>query len=150
MPQSLSKVYVHITFSTKYREPYIDNEIKHQLWKYLAGACRALDCLALIVGGYTDHVHILCRLSRKIAQMDLLEEIKRQSSKWMKLQGEAYFDFYWQNGYGIFSVSPHEKDKVRNYIKNQESHHSKQSFKDELRTLLNKHEVEYDEKYVWD
>jgi putative transposase len=150
MAQSLSKVYVHIIFSTKNRLSKIDNEIKTLLFEYLGGISKGLECNPLKVGGHHDHVHLLCLLSRKIPQMKLLEELKKQSSKWMKTKGQIYSDFYWQDGYGIFSVNPSETDVVVNYINNQEEHHKRINFQDEFRTFLNKYKVEYDEKYVWD
>ncbi len=150
MPQSLSKVYVHIVFSTKHHHPWIDDKIKNYLFEYLGGICRGLECNPIRVGGYRDHVHVLCLLSRKIAQMQLLEEIKKQSSKWIKTKGGEYAQFHWQDGYGIFSVNPAEVDVVINYIKNQEAHHKKKEFKEEFREFLEKYHVDYDERYVWD
>ena len=150
MPQSLSKVYVHITFSTKNRDELIDDRIKDSLFEYIGGICKKLECNPLKVGGHRDHIHILCLLSRKIAQMTLLEEVKRQSSKWIKTKGEEYKNFYWQNGYGIFSVNPAETDVVVKYIANQEDHHKKKTFQDEFRAFLKKYKVEYEERYVWD
>ena len=150
MAQSLSKVYVHIIFSTKHRAPLIDDQVEEKLFAYLGGICKGLECNPVQVGGYKNHVHILCLLSKKVAQMKLLEEIKKQSSKWIKTIGEKYSGFYWQDGYGIFSVNPAEVDKVKAYIKNQKTHHEKKTFKDEFRVLLNEHNIEYDERYVWD
>lgn len=150
MAQSLSKVYVHITFSTKNRQSLIDDNIKPLLFEYLGGICKGLECNPLRVGGYFDHVHIICLLSRKVAQMKLLEELKKQSSKWIKTKGQVYSNFYWQDGYGIFSVNPSETDVVVNYIINQMEHHKKVSFQDEFKAFLKKYKVEYDEKYVWD
>lgn len=149
MAQSLSKVYVHITFSTKDRQNLIDDNIRESLFQYIGGVCKGLECNPVKVGGYTDHVHILCLLSRKISQMDLLEEIKKQSSKWIKTQGDTYLNFYWQDGYGIFSVNPTQVNVVVEYIKNQEEHHKTVSFQDELRAFLKKYKVEYDERYIW-
>lgn len=149
MAQSLSKVYIHITFSTKDRHHLIDEKIRESLFQYLGGVCKGLECNPVKVGGYTDHVHILCLLSRKIAQMNLLEELKKQSSKWIKTQGNAYSNFYWQDGYGVFSVNPTQIDVVVDYIKNQEEHHKTLSFQDELRAFLKKYNVEYDERYIW-
>jgi REP element-mobilizing transposase RayT len=149
MAQSLSKVYIHITFSTKDRHHLIDEKIRESLFQYLGGVCKGLECNPVKVGGYTDHVHILCLLSRKIAQMNLLEELKKQSSKWIKTQGNAYSNFYWQDGYGVFSVNPTQIDMVVDYIKNQEEHHKTLSFQDELRVFLKKYNVEYDERYIW-
>jgi len=102
------------------------------------------------VGGYRDHVHILCELSRTITIAKLVEEIKRESSKWVKIQGEAYHSFYWQSGYGAFAVAQSHVKNVIQYIRNQETHHKKQSFKDEYKYLLQKNEVVFDERYVWD
>jgi len=149
MAQSLSKVYVHITFSTKDRKHLIDENIKGTLFQYLGGVCKGMECNPVQVGGYTNHVHILCLLSRKVAQMDLLEELKKQSSKWIKTQGSAYSNFYWQDGYGIFSVNPTQVNVVAEYIRNQEDHHKTVSFQDELRAFLKKYKVDYDERYIW-
>jgi putative transposase len=102
------------------------------------------------VGGYTDHIHVLCMLSKKIALIKLVEEIKSHSSKWRKTKGPDYSDFYWQNGYGAFSVKPDDVDRVATYIANQKEHHSKKSFQDEYKTLLKRYQVEYDERYVWE
>ena len=150
MSQSLAKVYVHITFSTKYRQPLIDDAIKPELFAYLGGICQSLECHPIQVGGHDDHVHILCILSRKIALMKLVEEVKKNSSKWIKTKGKAYENFYWQDGYGAFSVNPAEIHVVIRYIKNQAIHHQKRDFQNEFRAFLHKYRVEYDEKYVWD
>jgi len=150
MPQSLSKVYVHITFSTKNRQFLIDDHIETSLFEYLGGICKGMECNPIKVGGYRDHVHVLCLLSRKVAQMKLLEELKKQSSKWIKTKGESYSNFYWQDGYGIFSVNPKEIDIVVKYIDNQKDHHKKTGFQDELRAFLIQYKMEFDEKYLWD
>ena len=150
MPQSLVKNYLHITFCTKNRQPFIDDNIKAELFRYLGGICKNLDCYPILVGGYKDHIHILCSLSRKIALMKLIEELKSHSSKWIKTKGENYKKFYWQNGYGGFSVNPNQLEVVENYISNQEEHHMNKSFKEEYLELLKENEIEYDERYVWD
>jgi REP element-mobilizing transposase RayT len=150
MPQSLSKVYVHITFNTKNREKRIDEKIENLLFEYIGGICKQMECNPIKVGGHQDHIHILCLLSRKVAQMTLLENIKKSSSKWIKTQGEEYSGFYWQNGYGIFSVNPTEIDIVEKYITNQKEHHKKKSFQDEYRAFLKRYNIEFEERYVWD
>lgn len=150
MPQSLSKVYTHIAFSTKSRLPMITDDVKSRLWEYLGGICKSLECNPVQIGGHHDHVHILCLLSRKVAQATLIEELKKSSSRWVKLQGPQFSKFYWQEGYGIFSVNPTETALVVDYIKNQAKHHETRSFQDEFRLFLKKYNVEYDEKYVWD
>ena len=150
MGQSLVKNYVHLVFSTKYREPLIFPPVEAELHSYLGGICKKLECHPLIVGGYTDHIHILCMLSKKIALMKLVEEVKSHSSKWVKTKGPAYANFYWQDGYGAFSVNPREVDTVIAYIARQQEHHSKKTFQHEYRAFLKNYEVEYDERYVWD
>jgi putative transposase len=148
--QSLVKNYVHIIFSTKYREPLIQPPVEAELHAYIGGVCNKMECTPIIVGGYVDHIHILTLLSKKVALMKLMEEIKSHSSKWIKLKGEGYKNFYWQDGYGTFSVNPAEIDKVIAYIQNQKTHHETKTFKDEFTLFLKKYKVEYDERYVWD
>ena len=150
MPQSLVKNYMHITFSTKNRYPFIDASLKEELFSYLGGICKNMESNPIIVGGHKDHVHILCLLSRKIALMKLVEKIKAYSSKWVKTKGKQYQKFYWQNGYAGFSIHPEQVDMVKKYILTQEEHHKKLSFQDEYRTFLMKYNIEYDERYVWD
>ena len=150
MGQSLVKNYIHIVFSTKHREPLIHPPVEAELHSYLGGICNKLDCQVLKVGGYKDHIHILCMLSKKIALVKLMEELKSHSSKWIKTKGVGYENFYWQDGYGAFSVNPVEVDTVIAYIANQHQHHDKKTFKDEYLAFLKKYQVEYDEKYVWE
>lgn len=150
MGQSLVKNYIHITFSTKNRTPLIYPPVQRELYSYIGAICREMDCLPIKIGGYSDHIHILCMLSKKIALMKLLEEVKSHSSKWLKTKDITLKNFYWQNGYGAFSVNPSEIDKVIAYIENQKEHHKKKTFQDEYRAFLKKYKVEYDERYVWD
>ena len=150
MGQSLLKNYLHIIFSTRYRQPLIPPQIEQELHDYLGGECKRLDCQPLIVGGYFDHIHILCMLSKKVALMNLLEDVKKHSSGWIKTKGAAYKNFYWQNGYGAFSVNHTQVETVRNYIAMQHAHHYQRTFQDEYRAFLEKYKVEYDEQYVWD
>lgn len=150
MSQSLSKIYVHLIFSTKNRVPLISDDIKDELFNYLGGVCRNLECNPLQVGGYKDHVHILCLFSKKITLIKLLEEIKSSSSKWIKTKDGKFSNFYWQSGYGAFSVNPAEIEVVKTYIQNQEKHHKLKSFQEEYRAFLKKYDVEYSEEYVWD
>lgn len=150
MPQSLSKVYTHIIFSTKHRNNLIDNQIENDIYNYIGGICKELKCNPVQVGGHKNHIHLLCLLSRKIAQMTLVQQIKQGSSKWIKTIDARYTDFYWQDGYGIFSVSPKHVDTVIEYIKNQHKHHQKMSFKEEYRKFLNQYGIDFDERYVWD
>ncbi|HSK12981.1 MAG TPA: IS200/IS605 family transposase [Phnomibacter sp.] len=149
MGQSLVKNYLHIVFSTKHRQPLIHPPVEAELHAYLGGICNKLGCTAIKVGGYTDHIHILCMLSKKMTLAKLLEELKSHSSKWIKSKGPGYENFYWQDGYGAFSVNPSDIDRVIAYIERQHEHHSKKTFKDEYRAFLKKYQVEYDEQYVW-
>lgn len=150
MGQSLVKNYIHLVFSTKHRDPLIHPPVEAELHNYLGGTCNKLECPVIKVGGYTDHIHILCMLSKKIALMKLLEEVKSHSSKWMKTKGSEYENFYWQDGYGAFSVNPSEVDVVIAYIANQHEHHRGRGFQDEYRAFLKKCKVDYGERYVWD
>lgn len=149
MGQSLVKNYLHIVFSTKNRKPLIDEDIENELYSYLAGICNKLECYPIKVGGYTNHVHVLCNLSKKMALVKLMEELKSHSSKLIKTKGDKYSNFYWQDGYGAFSVNPREVEVVVKYIENQKEHHRKKSFQEEFVAFLEKYNVEFDEKYVW-
>lgn len=150
MAQSLSNVLLHVVFSTKNRRPWINIEIEEELFKYIAGICRNLDCPCHKIGAADDHIHIACSLSRTTAISKLLEEIKTSSSKWIKTKGDRYKDFAWQNGYGAFSIGQSQLDDLRRYIGNQREHHRLISFQEEFRQLLAKYQVEFDERYVWD
>jgi len=109
-----------------------------------------LDCQPVIVGGVEDHVHLLCALSRTCEAAEMVKELKRGSSLWIKTKGSETRDFAWQNGYGIFSIGFSQIGSVRNNIASQEQHHRKISFQDEFRRLLKRYEIEFDERYVWD
>jgi putative transposase len=150
MSQSLSKMYVHIIFSTKNRIPVLKPEIQTELYRYIGGICNNLECFPIQIGGSTDHVHILSVLSRKIAIMNFIKEIKTGSSPWMKNFGSGYLNFHWQDGYGAFSVSNDNIDTLIGYINRQHEHHKKVTFQDEYREFLRTYDIKYDEKYVWD
>ena len=150
MPQSLSQVILHIVFSTKERRPWLNPEIRPRLHAYLATLCRDCGCEAYRVGGAADHVHIAARLDRTITQADLLEKIKKTSSAWLKRQGSQYREFFWQGGYGDFSIGWSQLEELLRYIDHQEQHHRRQTFQEEYRDLLMKYRVQFDERYVWD
>jgi len=151
MSQSLSKIYLHIVFSTKNRTPFLrDQSIRSKMHAYLAGAFKGMESPAVLIGGTEDHVHVLCRFSRDRTVSQLIRESKRTSSKWIKTQHVDCRRFQWQVGYGAFSVSASLVEKVRKYIESQEQHHKKFSFQEEFRRLLKKHGIEFDERYVWD
>lgn len=150
MPQSLAQILVHVVFSTKNREPVLDDSIHVELHAYLGGIVKNLNGALLSAGSVADHIHLLISHPRTCSPADLIQEIKTGSSKWLKTRGPRYASFYWQNGYSIFSVSASHRLAVEAYIENQPEHHRKVSFQDEYRTLLQKYGIEYDERYVWD
>jgi REP element-mobilizing transposase RayT len=151
MPQSLSAVYIHLVFSTKERRPFLrDKTIREALHAQLGAISKTLDCPPLLVGGVEDHIHLLARFARTITQAEWVKEIKRVSDLWIQQQGPDYGDFQWQGGYADFSVSQSNLDAVKHYIATQAEHHQKIDFQDELRALLSKHKIEWDERYVWD
>ena len=151
MPQSLSAVYIHLVFSTKERRPFLrDVAVRGSLHAYLGGISKQLECPPILVGGVEDHVHLLARFARTITQADWVKEIKRVSNLWLKGERKDLWDFEWQAGYADFSVSQSNLDQVKQYIATQEEHHRKMSFQEEVRALLAKHEMEWDERYVWD
>jgi len=150
MPQSLSAVYIHLVFSTKERRPFLrDETVRELLHSQIGGISKKLGCAPIITGGVEDHVHLLARFGRTITQAEWVKEVKRVSNLWLK-ENYSICDFEWQGGYADFSVSSSNLERVKNYIANQHKHHHKMSFQDELRTLLRRHEVEWDERYVWD
>ncbi len=150
MPQSLSAVYIHLIFSTKHRYPFLhDIEVRKELHKFLGGTSKTLDCPPVIVGGVADHVHLLVRFGRSITQAEWVKELKRVSNLWLR-QEVGLSKFQWQAGYADFSVSQSNLNEVKRYIENQEEHHRKMSFQDEVRALLRKHEMDWDEEYIWE
>lgn len=151
MPQSLVKNLIHLVYSTKERRPWIPQSVENRLWAYQAGIFENLESPALIIGGFDDHVHALFSLSKNFALKDIVEEVKKSSSKWMKTKdGSSNALFTWQAGYAGFSVSESNVKAVKDYISNQGEHHRRFTFQDELRLLFQKHGVEFDERYVWD
>ena len=148
MPQSLSKVNVHIVFSTKHGQGMIASNIRKELHAYLIGVLVNLGSFTYEVYANPDHIHILNTLPRTITIADLVSRIKTSTSKWLKINGLNGFD--WQDGYAIFSVSASKIETVRRYILNQQEHHKIVTFQDELRQFFKEYELVYDENYVWD
>jgi putative transposase len=150
MPQSLSNILIHLIWSTKDRHPWLEPGICEKTHAFLAGVVRQCDCEAYRVGGVADHVHLAVRLSRILSVADLVKEVKTASSKWLKEQNLAFTSFYWQQGYGAFSVGISQKETLLHYIDTQEEHHRTRTFQDEYRAFLTKCGIDYDERYVWD
>ncbi|MCM8543117.1 MAG: IS200/IS605 family transposase, partial [Lentisphaeraceae bacterium] len=149
MAQSLSKILVHLVFSTKNREPLIKNEFKEELYAYLSGICRKLDTECYRVGGFSDHIHMAIILPRTKALSDIVSSIKASSSKWMNEEKGFSGLFSWQAGYGAFSLGFSQLDSLLNYIDHQEEHHRTNTFKEELLEFFDRYKVEYNEKYLW-
>ena len=150
MPQSLSFVLVHVIFSTKDRLPLLRQDVRADLYAYLATVARNAGCECYRVGGVADHVHLAIRLARTTSVAALMEELKSASSKWIKTQSPALAKFAWQRGYGAFSVGPADMAALVGYIEGQEAHHRKVTFQEEFRAFLKKYGVKCDERYMWD
>lgn len=150
MPQSLSRLLAHLIFSTKHREPWITPAIRNDLHSYLGGVLKHIDCIPIRVGGVADHVHLFFGMPRTLSTAQIVEKVKVASSKWIKEKGPEFSAFHWQNGYGIFSVSQSEADTVERYVTHQDDHHRTITFQEEYRRFLERHRVDYDERYVWD
>ena len=151
MAQSLAKILLHLVFSTKERRPFLkDQVLREELHRYLGGILTNLDCQPLIVVGVEDHVHLLFAHSRTATVADVVKELKRSSTVWLKTKAPSLSEFAWQNGYGVFSIGQSQVEDVRAYIAGQEEHHRKISFQEEFRRLLQRYEIAFDERYVWD
>ena len=150
MPQSLAQILIHLIFSTKSREPFLSDDIRRELHPYMATILKGMDSSAILINSVTDHAHVLFHLSKNHALCDVIETLKKDSSKWIKTKGRAYRNFHWQSGYGAFSVSQSNVAKVVEYIENQREHHRRRTFQEEFRAFLKRYQVRYDERYVWD
>jgi REP element-mobilizing transposase RayT len=149
MPQSLVKILVHIVFSTKERQRTITPQIEPQLYGYISGIITNNGGRMIIAGGDADHIHILSSIGR-IGIAELVGDIKRESSSWIKIQDLRFEKFYWQRGYGAFSIGQSQVPAVSTYIRDQKKHHKSQSYQDEFRALCARYEIEIDERYCWD
>jgi putative transposase len=150
MPQSLTKLCAHLVFSTKNREPFLVEAIRARVHGYVATVIRDLGAPWVVVGGVADHVHVLFDMGKLVAPVRFVEQANRESSKFVKALGPKYTTFYWQRGYGMFSVSPKDRDEAEHYVRNQEEHHRRMTFQDEYRAMLRQYGVDFDEQYVWD
>jgi putative transposase len=150
MPQSLSSILIHLVFSTKNRQPFITQEIEHELYKYLGGIFRNCQCPSLLIGGEKDHIHALFSLLRGSTVAKLVEEVKSSSSKWIKGKGNEFETFQWQAGYGAFSIGQSGVEELKRYFADQKEHHRRASFENEFRALCRRYNVEIDERYVLD
>ena len=149
MPQTLVRVLIHVVFSTKNRADLIMPEIESGLFAYIHGIVENNKSKLIIANATMNHIHLLISLGRTMGISELIGDIKRDSSVWIKTQGD-FRNFYWQEGYGAFSIGQSQVPTVVQYIKDQKEHHAESDFKTEFRGLLKKYQVEYDERYVWD
>ncbi|HSS20847.1 MAG TPA: IS200/IS605 family transposase [Pyrinomonadaceae bacterium] len=150
MAQSLSSILIHLIFSTKNREPFITPTIESEIHPYLASIFRELKSPTLCLNGTGDHIHVLFTLSRVIKIADLVQEVKTESSKWIKTKGSDFRNFHWQKGYGAFSIGQSQVETVKRYIAQQKVHHKRVTFQDEYRKFLKSYNIDCDERYVWD
>lgn len=150
MPQSLAKNLIHLVFSTKNRQPTLTEHVRDPLCAYASGVLRDLDSHVIAITAWRDHVHILFELSKNHSLSQVVMEVKRATSKWIKTQGLDFARFHWQNGYGAFSIGQSGVDEVKKYIADQAKHHRVKSFEEEFRSFLKRYQVEFDERYVWD
>ena len=150
MGQSLSQIYIHLTFGTFNRFPFLQPSEEESIHSYLAGALKNYECPVLAINSVSDHIHILFKLSKNHALARVVEEIKKQSSKWMKEFGKGYEKFSWQTGYGAFSVSASKLDITRKYILNQKEHHRIKSYQEEVYEFMKEYGIsEYNPDYFW-
>jgi REP element-mobilizing transposase RayT len=136
MPQSLTRLYTHLVFSTKNRKPFLDEANRARIHGYLATVIRDLDSPWVVVGGAADHVHVLFDMGKMVAPVKFVEQVKRESSKFVKTLGAQYVEFYWQRGYGMFSVSPKDRDEAESYVRHQEERSFRTSAEQFLRFSL--------------
>ncbi len=149
MLQSLANIIVHLIFSTKERFPFLHEDIQQEINPYLASILKDLESPAIKIGSFTDHVHLLFRLSKNLAICAAVEKLKTGSSKWVKQKGGLLLKFHWQNGYGAFSVSQSNVPEVVHYIEGQKEHHRKKTFQEEFRSFWVKYQIPFDERYIW-
>jgi putative transposase len=150
MPQSYTFLHYHLVISTKNRVPAITPLIQPRLWEYLGGIVRGEGGIPIQIGGIADHVHLLVTLRQQPALADFMRQLKAVSSGWVHDNFPEAKDFWWQTGYGAFTVSHSAIEFVKAYIANQEEHHRSRTFQDEFQTLLIKHGIEFDLRYLWD
>jgi REP element-mobilizing transposase RayT len=150
MPTTYTNLLYHIVFSTKQRQRLITNDFKEELYRYIGGIIRAEGGIQLEIGGTDDHVHILAKLKPAESVSQMLNRIKANSSKWINENEKSSVRFAWQEGFAAFTVSESQVEPVRQYIRNQEQHHRRLTFQDELLAFLQRHGVEFDPRYLWD
>jgi REP element-mobilizing transposase RayT len=150
MPGTHHQLLYHLVFSTKNRKPYLQSETRAKVFEYLGGTVKGLEGIPLIVGGWVDHVHLLVKLTTQHRLSDFMRALKAGTSKHVNETSGLIHKFGWQDGYGAFTVGKSQEATVRNYIANQEQHHSKETFEAEYVRMLDLSGLEYDPRYLWD
>jgi putative transposase len=150
MPQSFVCMNCHVVFSTKHREPWLADELPPRLYAYIGGIVRAHGSVLVAAGGMPDHVHLIASLSKESSIAELLREIKANSSRWIHETFPHLSGFHWQTGYGAFAVSYSDLERVKQYLREQPQHHRQRTFQEEFIALLKRHNMAYDEQYLWD
>ena len=150
MPQALAKIYLHLIFSTKNRERSLPDDVRDDLHSYMGGILHGLGCSPIEINTEPDHAHVLFVMTRTETISNVVGQLKKSSNDWLRNRDPQFRHFYWQGGYGVFSVSQSAVEEVRQYIRDQREHHKQVSFQDEFRTFLKRYEIEFDERYVWD
>jgi REP element-mobilizing transposase RayT len=149
MANTYSSLHYHLVFSTKNRVPYLTHDIEQRVWAYIGGVARKHKMTALQVGGFDDHIHALVMAPPILSPSQIAQCLKGDSSKWIHETFTELRDFAWQEGYGAFTVSKSNLESVVSYIQKQREHHRQRSFQEEYLDFLQKHDIEYDERYVW-
>ena len=147
MASTLTRNLLHVTFSTKRREPLIPASLEHDLYAYTGGICRNMNSWLIAAGSTSDHIHLLVVLAKTVSLSELMLNVKRDTSKWMKASAPT---FAWQDGYFAFSIGESGVEPLRTYFANQKEHHATRDFREEVRLFLSKYGMEWDERYVWD
>ena len=150
MPQSLAKIYVHLIFSTKNRERIFPDDIRADLHAYMGGTLNGLGCSPIEINSEPDHAHLLFGMTRTETLSTVVGQVKKSANDWLRARDKQFANFYWQGGFGAFSVSQSAVEEVREYIRSQREHHQRVSFQDEFRAFWKRDEIEFDERYVWD
>jgi len=149
MAHTFTNVLIHAVFSTSGRAPLLTDTIRPDMHAYLGGILRKLKAVPIVIGGTADHIHFLALLPADLAVADCLRVVKTNSSRWAKERWPQKCSFNWQGGYEAFSVSESKRAALIHYIQEQQKHHRKISFQEELLKLLRSHGVEFDERYIW-
>jgi putative transposase len=150
MPQSFVSLHYHLIFSTKRREPVLTDVLRPRLFEYVGGMLRAGRSKLIAAGGMPDHTHWLVSLHQQTSVAEVLRHIKASSSKWIHDQYPQLGQFAWQAGYGAFAVSYSNLEAVASYIRGQAEHHRTTSFQEEFLAFLRRHDLAYDDRYLWD